>query len=233
MHHLYLKNDIDWDMKMFLSLIYLESSKISENIDAFIECLERIKEKVNQQTKGEIIAEIEIPDDRANAFAKAMNDLHNQVFYNSLFIITTSFLEFSLTELCRIIGPYLKNPICPYHKYNNKEKGITKVKNYLKDTLQLNISENSKWSIIKSNSKIRNIIIHNSSNIIKDYEKKLDEQDGFKNFRSNKNLEITETGCLFINNSDYIRDTLKMENEFINEVYTEVKNKFKKKQPLI
>ena len=173
MNYLYLKDDLNWDLTMYLSRVSIESNKISDNINKLINCLIGIKEKADQEELKdfELISESVIPEELAKAFVKTMNNLQNEVFYNSLFLITTAFLESSLTELCRIIGPYLKNPICHYPQYNKKENGINKANSYLKDTLTINICHNNKWSIFQENAKIRNVIIHNSGNIIKDYEK--------------------------------------------------------------
>jgi len=102
-----------------------------------------------------------------------------------------------------------------------------KANNYLKDTLNININQNKKWSTFQENSKIRNFIIHNSGNIIKDYEKSIGQQPDYKMFVANKNITVTDTGSLFINSSERIRQILVLEIEFINEVYSEVIKKLK------
>ena len=221
---MYLKDDIKTDLQIYLSKIGMAYNITSENIDKFIHCIEGLESEDAMPLEGDVQI-IEIPDDVAHSFSTIMKNIRNEVFFNSLFIITTSFVESSLTELCRILHPYLSIPcINSYQQYRNG-LGIEKSKNYLKEYLQIDISQSKYWSSMQVNLKIRNLIVHNSGNITKDYSKNIDEQDDYKTLKTNDNLTITESGYLFINSSDFIRDVLKMEGEVLKSILMEVKEK--------
>jgi hypothetical protein len=222
----YFKNDKDWDGKMLLGKIQRESNSVSEAVNRLVKCLENEKQAISDHGSTlEIIDEVPISDEIGARFAKAMNNLQNEVVYNSLFIICSSFIEFSLTEICRVIHPYLERTIVPYYQYG-KEKGvrgkgmgIEKSKNYLTEALDINISQVAGWSVLKDNATIRNTIVHNGGNIFKEYAEPLEKQPEYQFFKQRQGIDLTETGYVFIENVEYIKSYHQTCVNFISQVY--------------
>ncbi len=220
----YLRNDLCWDLDMFLAKANYEHRKVSYAIVKFEKSLEKIKsESAVKSNEGEIIAEIEISEEWGKDFIKAMTNAQNENFYNSVFVMACSFIEFSIAELCRVIQPYLKGTIEPY--YNYKGLGYNKSQNYLREALDIEINKLAFWSEFKTNIKVRNCIVHNSGNIMFDYEREMENQPDYRLVAGNRNFELTETGYIFINNIEYIKAYNDKLWDFILEVFGIVKSK--------
>jgi hypothetical protein len=108
----YFRDNFEWDFGSYLSQIYLVSSKVSDSIKKFTECLENQKE-INTEDI-EIIEDygsVELPDDLLKSLTSLSENLKNEVFYNSLLLTAYSFLEFSLIEYCRLMQGYIKKDV--------------------------------------------------------------------------------------------------------------------------
>jgi len=139
----------------------------------------------------EDLGTIQIPEDLAKSLYSLSENLKNQVFFNSVSISIFSFLEFSLIEYCRLIDCYIeaKKPFKDYRNY-----GIDKVKDYIKDNFNIDFGALTHWDDISKFQKVRNPIVHNDPNIIKDYGKPIEEQPvfhvSFSITRNNSSHEI-------------------------------------------
>lgn len=220
----YLKQDFKWDFSMYMGRIFFESEKISSTINRFITSVEKIKEEAGKSVEGgEVIFEGEIPAELAEGLVELGENLQNEVFYNSLLVISFSFAEFALAELCRMLQPYIQKEIKPYYQYR-AEYGIDKSKNYIQEAFELNIAESKYWSNLQAIKKHRHLIIHNAGNVQVDYDRKIEEQPDYKMYASNDKLKVTETGFIFIREADYIYEILKILLEFIKEVNGKIQN---------
>lgn len=223
----YLKDDFKWDFGIFSSKINLRLGSVSESIDEFIACIKRIEtEKQEQQVQAEEVHEIEIDGELGEELSQLLTNLQNRVFYNSLLITAYSFLEYALTEYCRMLENYIEADVGPYHSYE-KGKGIDKSKAYLKEAFEINISDQKEWSQLKTYGKVRNLIIHNDGNIITDSEKALNEQNDFKELNKIPELDITETGYIHIQDVEYIKSLLEKSTTFLNSVIETTNEKIK------
>lgn len=223
----YLKDDFKWDFGIFSSKIHLRLGSVSESIDEFLACIEHIEtKKQEQQAQVEEVHQIEIDEELGEELSQLLTNLQNRVFYNSLLTTTYSFLEYALTEYCRMLENYIEADIGPYHSYN-KDKGIDKSKAYLRDAFEINISEEKEWSQLKTYGKVRNLIIHNDGNIIKNSEKALKKQEDYQELSKIEELKITETGYLHIQDVKYIKALLDKSTTFLNSVIELTKEKIK------
>ena len=219
----YLKADFKWDFDMYMSRIFFESEKISNSINRFIKSAEQIREENSKLTEGgEVIAEGEIPAELMEGIIELAHNLQNEVFYNSLLVISFSFVEFALAELCRMLQPYIEKEIKPYYQFRN-EYGIDKSKNYIQEAFDINIAESKYWSKLQAVKKHRHLIIHNAGNVMVDYDSKLENQPDYKLYKANSKLDVTETGFIFIGDINYVHETLKDSIEFIKEVNDKIK----------
>lgn len=223
----YLKDDFKWDFGIFSSKINLRLKSVSESIDEFIVCIDRIEsEKREQEVQVEEEQQIEIDEGIGDELSQLLTHLQNRVFYNSLLTTTFSFLEYALVEYCRMLENYIEVDIEPYHSYK-KNKGIDKSKAYLKEAFEINISDEKEWSELKTYGKVRNLIIHNDGNIINNSTKELIEQEDYKELSKIKELDITETGYIHIKEVDYIKTLLNKSTSFLISVIEITEKKLK------
>jgi hypothetical protein len=211
---LYLRNDLKFDYSTYQQLVGRENGLINDYFKEFTQFLEQKREKVNSSNNGELIAEVEIPEELGKAFFKAMTDIANQTVFNALFVKTNSFLEWALIESCRLSAIYLN---VDFKNYKTKGRGIYKVKEFLEQELSLKIA-NGEWSRFTANQEIRNLIVHNNANLITDYSKKLEEQPNYSLLQANKkHFDVSETGFVFINEMEYIMESHKLAVDFIHK----------------
>lgn len=209
-----MRNDLSFDYGIYLQLVGRENGLINDYIKEFSKFLEEKRKKVNEAETGEVVATVEIPQELGEAFAKAMTDLSNQTVYNALFVKTNSYLEWGLVELARLASIYLK---IDYKTYKAQGGGIFKVKQFLEEQLGLKIAA-GEWSRFTVNQEIRNLIVHNNSNAITDYSKKLEDQNNYKLLETNKkHFDVSETGYIFINDISYIIDSHKAATDYIRK----------------
>jgi hypothetical protein len=212
----YLKNDPKWDLGVYKSTIGHSSASVVSAIDRFEKSVENIKREISESNpNGEIISEVELEDDLGTAFATLMDDLQNEVFYNSLLVIAISFFEFSLIELCRVSEPYLVAGKERFSDYSGM--GIQKSKKFLRGSWGIEIPKIKNWENILKYAEVRNCIVHNSSNVFEDYSRGIEEQECYKLFGSINTLTITETGYIFIKDIECIRGVHSMTTNFIAE----------------
>jgi hypothetical protein len=219
----YFRDNFEWDFGGYLSQIHVVSSKVSDSIKKFSDCLEKQKEEKGEDI--EIIEDFgsaELNSDLVSSLVSLSDNLKSEVYYNSLLISAFSFLEFSVLEYCRLIEGYIKEDI----ELNNfKQIGLTKANKFLIKAVDLDISTLPNWESIDEYRKHRNLIVHNNSNIIHKPNKPLNEQKDFEIFSSNGSLEITSTGHIFILNIDYINSLLDIAVDFLNEIIEKTKEK--------
>lgn len=227
----YLKDNFKWDeiQRFITNNITLKSGKISNTISRFIEMIELLKKEEDKIEAGEVLLEGPIDSGLVERIKQAVNNIRNATYYNSLLLIVFSFPEYSLTELCRILEPYIIKPVGSYHKYE-EGKGIDKSKNYLRRAFDINISEQSEWSELTKYQKVRNLIAHNGSNLFLEYDKPLEEQRDYKVLSEiKKHIYISnDSGYLYISDIEYIKNLHSISSSFIQKVISQIKEQVKK-----
>ena len=212
----YFRDNFEWDFGSYLSQIHLVSSKVSDSIRKFTECLENQKEIKSEDI--EIIEDyggVELPVDLLTSLTSLSEILKNEVFYNSLLLTAYSFLEFSLIEYCRLMQGYIKKDI---DLVKIKQTGLLKSRIFLQKAFDLDITSLENWVQIDAYRKHRNLIAHDNANIYRKPNRKLEEQKDFELYNSNENLDLTETGHVFIKEITYINNLYDIASQFLNEI---------------
>ena len=143
-----------------------------------------------------------------------------EINFNSLLISAYSFLEFSLVEYCKLLNKYLD-----VEKQFDETKGIgiLKCRRFLNRELDLKIHIMPKWEFLDDMRELRNLIIHNNSNIITNPSISLKRQEYYERLAKYEELEITESGYLFIKDIGLILKLVDTSIEFINEIIVRTK----------
>ena len=225
----YLKDDFDADFGIFFTKISMISLKVSHTIDKFSKSLKEIEAEDNMEIEViEDLGTVEIPKELSDTLFELTENLKNQIYFNSLAVMIFSFLEFTLIEYCRLIDSYIQ-PNKAFKDYRNF--GLEKVKEYLKDNFDIDFGEVVNWEEVSKFQRVRNLIVHNNANIIKDYDKTIEEQDDFDILlKMDKVIEITSSGTIFIKTIDYVNETLEKTVELINDIMDKTKEEVVKKK---
>jgi len=220
----YFKDNFDWDFGMYLSQIHLVSSKVTESIRKFSECLSNQKDEIPEDIEIiEDFGSVEINSELSSSLVSLFENLKSEAFYNSLLISTYSFLEFSVLEYCRLIEGYLKKKV----RLDRIDKdGIFKAQKFLKKAVNLELGSIPNWDEISNYRKHRNIVIHNCANIIQNSNKPIEKQKDYEIINNNEYLEITSAGYIFIKNIDYINNLLNISSNFLYDIVEKTKEKF-------
>ena len=196
----YLKDDFDADFGIFFTKISMISLKVSHTIDKFSKSLKEIEAEDNMEIEViEDLGTVEIPKELSDTLFELTENLKNQIYFNSLAVMIFSFLEFTLIEYCRLIDSYIQ-PNKAFKDYRNF--GLEKVKEYLKDNFDIDFGEVVNWEEVSKFQRVRNLIVHNNANIIKDYDKTI----------------------------DYVNETLEKTVELINDIMDKTKEEVVKKK---
>lgn len=224
----YLKDDFEFDFGIFFSKISMISLKVSHTIDKFSKSLKEIETEDNMEIEViQDLGTIEIPQELSNTLFELTENLKNQIYFNSLAVMIYSYLEFTLIEYCRLIDSYIQ-PNKAFKDYRNF--GLDKVKEYLKDNFDIDFGDVTNWENISKFQRVRNLIVHNNANIIKDYDKTIEEQVDYDVLsKMNKTIEITSSGTIFIKTIEYINDTLSKTGELINDILDKTKKEVVKR----
>jgi len=134
------------------------------------------------------------------------SEVYPVLFMNSTALSLYSFFEFNLKSLCHTLYVQKK-----YSKNPDKLTGnnyIEKSKRYLKLYAGIDLTDIEKlWQEITKFQKIRNCIVHNNSNIIKNKGQKIEKQPLYQIIKKNKNLELNkEKGTFIIKDDQFLLD---------------------------
>jgi hypothetical protein len=218
-----LKVDLEWDFASYISKVNMVHSKVSGAIKRFSNCLAIIENEDKSESEiKEDLKTIKIEDSLFQSLLVLGENLKNQAFHNSLLISAYSFLEFSLVEYCKLLNDYLS-----VEKQFNETKGIgiLKCRRFLNRELNLNLHLMPNWKFLDDMRELRNLIIHNNSNIITNPTINLEDQEFYERFINYKELEITESGYIFIKDMGLITNLVDTSVEFINEIIEKTKTK--------
>jgi len=135
------------------------------------------------------------------------NEFYPATFNNSTLLSLYSLFEFNLKNLCLTLQNYAQ-----YTKKLDKQSGdnyIQKSKNYLTLVVGLDLTGlDSIWKELDDFRLLRNCIVHNNSNIIKQKKKPITEQNPlYQIIKNNLYIKLNETrGTFIISNDKYLLD---------------------------
>lgn len=147
----------------------------------------------------------EVVDKEFDEFQLMLRNYDSYIYYNSLILIGFSSLESSLKQICDFIEKRLENSEV-FEIARNKNIFNQYVIYFLN---HVSIIEKRDFNKIKGEiervNKLRNLIVHNNSNLIRKKNILLEKQDNFKILSECKYLTLMDTGQVFINNPEYIK----------------------------
>lgn len=146
-----------------------------------------------------------------------------ELLMNSTFITSYSLFESSFSSIC---------------KYAQLEKGsqlslkdlsgqgiIDKCRKYLEKVIEIDLSSlNTEWREIKNYSKVRNLIVHNSSNFKKDLTRTLEQQEMYSFLSSNSSIQFKTLGRgdFYIKEHQFIIEFCDKSESYLDKVITKV-----------
>ncbi len=218
----YFKDKFEWDLGKYLSQIYLVYSNVLDSIKRFSECLEH-----EQRDEPEIVIEknygsVEINKELFDSLFSLGENLKNASYYNPLLILANSYFEFGLIEYCRLLDNYKKEGK-KIEKY--KETGINKAKVFLMNAFDINLESDINWDEINKYRRLRNLIVHHGSNIIRKPNKSIEEQPDYQIISSMTDIDITSAGYVFIKKIDHINNLLDVSVTLLSNVIDQTKLK--------
>lgn len=209
------RDDIESDFADYSVKIQLLYSNVVDSIRRFSKCLDDESSKNNNI---EIEDENEIYNLNADLFDSMTllgNNLKNASFYNSLLILAYSYFDFGINEYCSFLDKY-KIQGKKLMKY--KELGINRSKVFLLKSYKIDLEKFKDWGVLNNYRKIRNLIVHHNSNIIRNPNKYIEDQRDYKLLSSMKDIEITSAGYIFIEKIDHIFNLLNISANIINDI---------------
>lgn len=154
---------------------------------------------------------------------RTYNDDYYNLFIRSTFVSIYSLFEFYSYKLCVLAAEKTLNALT--FNSSQEKNTISKHKNYLEQAIRLNLKdEKVYWKKIDKEYKVvRNLIVHQNSNIIKDTSKSLNKQDGYSIVSNKANFNLDEdTGDFQIHNTGYLFDLSSTSKHYLTGVLDKV-----------
>jgi len=187
------------------------SDKTSANIAKKIKKWD--KENLNHKYSGHDIYEVE--------FLSLIN--FSQLALNSAMILAHSELEGNLKYICNSIGQHQNKKI----RLNDiRGQGhIDQCKNYLEKVFDLDFSNQKKeWEEISAYNRLRNIIVHQNGYITLSVNLKLQQNQDFKTLSKIKQLIITDSGQVKINDKNTVNQFIKNSWILLDKICCQLKS---------
>lgn len=199
------RGTIESEIKSFKEYIIDNRFSIKKQQDSFNKMIEE-QVKSNPDNTQEIYEWYEDQHYQYNEFYPA-------TFNNSTLLSLYSFFEFNLKHLCITLHRHKQYSI----KLDDLsgQNYIEKSKKYLTLVANIDLTDlDSTWQEITKFQQIRNCIVHNNSNIIKQKEQPLKNQPLYQTIKNNTNLKLNEDKGTFIISDDQflldVTDTIEM-----------------------
>lgn len=202
------------EMTDFKSYIYDTDENILRMQDRLNKTIEEFSKDVGDTLKEELTEE------QFEEEIVRYKHFYPETFYNSSLIWAYSFLENFLKEAAESIERQgvFKIKISDFGRI-----GIDRYEKYLRLVANINSKKlDSIWPKIQHYESHRNLVVHNSSLIIKNNYKPLDKQPLYILFKKNRNLEITDVGILKIKNKNYLIKFAEIIQEYFEELYRQI-----------
>jgi len=157
------------------------------------------------------------------SFQETLRNLNNIVYYNSLLLGSYSIFETSFKNLCKFVEEYSNPKIEPFKIQNDT---LSDCRKYLFDSGLVDFKSKeikAKYDEITKVKKLRNLIAHNNSNLIRDKFNKIEKQPNYKLFKRQPCLTVMNNGQVYINDDEYIKIFIEESEKFIKLIIGELK----------
>lgn len=146
------------------------------------------------------------------------NTFYPNTFNNSTLLSIYSFFENHLKQIC-IRVQQIKTKAISVDDLAGRDL-IDRSRQYLIKAAGADLSGMDKlWNEIRNTQKIRNCIVHNNSNIIKDRAKPINKQELYPIIRTNKYLRLNEeTGNFSISDEEFLIDAATRFSDYLRAV---------------
>jgi len=218
------------ELDIIISKINEGISQLSGEIQKMTVCIETLEEKEQKTMEAivenaEEIGSVEIPTELSRALTELQENIRNKFISNSLLVSAYSFLESSLNLLCRYVNNILK-PKKRLPRFRNLS--LPTCKKYFKKEIDIDLEQGPYYTELDTIRKIRNLIVHNNSNI-RTYEgRPVEGQNDYELFNEMKSLDVTRTGYIFITNMTLIENFIDQSIEFLEYVKNKISEQIKK-----
>ncbi len=178
--------------------------------EAVLKRVDNSLKKVNSDAEARLTMEDHLDD------LHRYSDNYSSILMSSTFISAYSMFESELGRLCDAIERRSNYSVS---QKDLNGRGILKSKKYLEKVVEINLSNlDSEWHKIIDYNKIRNLIVHNNSNLIKEKTKPLDKQESLNIVRNSIYLQYNERGAFYISRIEYINDFCDASEKFLLEI---------------
>ncbi len=209
-------------------LLQFHRSSIESEVDAFKEyiidnrhSIKKQQKEFNKMVEDEIKLhpgnEHEISEWYEDQYSR-YNDFYPAIFNNSTLLSVYSYFEFNLKRLCITLQNHKKHLI----KLDDfgGQNYIDKSRKYIKLVEALDISSlDNTWQKITKYQNVRNCVVHNNSNIIKNKDLEVKKQPLYQILKTNPHLKLNEgNGTFIINDDQYLLDFCDIISEYLVEI---------------
>ena len=213
-HH-FSYNILQQPIESFYHRLRVSASKIFKLVD------EEIKNKNIYNPKNGHIIELENKEE-FELFQETLRNLNNIVYFNSLLLGSYSIFETSFKHICEFVEKHSNTNLKPF---SPGRKILHYCRQYLSDSKLVDFTRkeiDSKYTYLTEVNELRNLIAHYNGNLIKEKGKSLEHQPDYKQFHK-KHLTIMNNGQVYINDDVYIKQFIKISEDFIKLIINELK----------
>ena len=141
-----------------------------------------------------------------------------KVINNSIFVSTFSFMEAKLIHIINLLDDFLELKIKLFDLAGNNT--IDKCHKYFSKVANINLELlKNEFDKIKDFQKIRNLIVHNDSNVKKRRDKKIEEQSMYNYIIGEPRIKLdTFSGYFIINDYKYIDEFLDIVSRLLSGI---------------
>ncbi|BDS11484.1 hypothetical protein [Aureispira anguillae] len=209
-----------------ISIFLLIKERIKIELNEFQEIIEEISSDLESK-KAKIEASYE------NLEASGYEDHYSDILIDEYQKYDKTFPKYTFNPLLLSIYGYFENWLRKLCDIDSR-KGFSKIKvsdlagrnyiekskTYFQKVAEIDLSIlNEKWQRVKEIQKIRNLIAHNESNIVKNKSKPIHEQPTYQIINGDENLALDlQNGDFHIMNKTFLLEAISLVQEYLNEV---------------
>lgn len=209
--------------KYCLSELNTFSDYIKHSNKGILDAQNQFEEQLKTIEQGQV--KIIIGEEQREEYVK-LNSIFPNFFRLTTFVGLFFSFENKLTSLCNYIHErkQFKLRISDL----SGENIIERSRRYLNLVVGIDLDDlNQEWVKITDYQKIRNCFVHNNSNIIKDKNKKVEEQMLFTLINKYPFLKLTPYGLIYITNDDFLIDFTQLQMNFLSKLIDKADPKFR------
>ncbi len=213
---------------IYRDYIQIEFSQIKDYVNETKDLI-RSKQKELEKYIDDEIEKDPHPDTEREIVDHFIDDLlkydrtYIELLMNSTFATSYSLFESSFSRICTYAQLEKGSQL---HLNDLSGQGIiNKCRKYIEKVIEIDLSSlNTEWEEIKNYSKVRNLIVHNSSNFKKDKTKALEDQEMYSFLATNSSIQLKTVGRgdFYINDHQFIIDFCEKGESYLNKVITKI-----------